>query len=247
MEEEAQLHGQPREAWMNLDASVIDREVTGDTIGTPQILLNYVPVSRGPWRLKAILDRAGHPVTSRFITVRPRSQTWSLEYLWAILNSPVANAFAYTHSGKRDNLVGMIRELPVPNAGEPDVKRVGGFVAEYLAAVAENHRTLNAPVNTDIARRLMLQVDAEVLRLYDLPPRLERQVLDLFAGWERQGVPFVLDRYYPNDYEPCFPLYEYLSSAYAASTAGYLRNQTEPKMPAEMLHALRDAAQAFEE
>ena len=37
----------------------------------------------------------------------------------------------------------------------------------------------------------MLQIDAEVLRLYDLPPRLERQILDLFAGWERQGVPFV--------------------------------------------------------
>jgi len=246
-DESVQLHGQPREVWMNLAPSVIDRKVTGATTGVPQVLLNYARVKRSPWRLKAIIDRTGHPVTSRFITIRPRSETWTLEYLWAILNSPIANAFAYTHSGKRDNLVGMIRKLPVPNVSEPDVSRVSGFVAEYFRTVAEFPHGLNVPVNPDIARKLMLQIDAEVLRLYDLPPRLERQVLDLFAGWERQGVSFVFNRYYPDDYEPCFPLHEYLSSTYSASTAGHLRNQVEPKVPTGMLHALRGAAQAFEE
>ena len=39
----------------------------------------------------------------------------------------------------------------------------------------------------------MLRVDAEVLRLYELPPKLERQLLDLFAGWPRLGVPFSFD------------------------------------------------------
>ena len=135
----------------------------------------------------------------------------------------------------------MIRKLPVPDVSEADVNRVGGFVTEYLGAVAENNHGLNTPVNVDIARKLMLQIDAEVLRLYDMPSRLERQILDLFAGWERQGVPFGFDRYYPDDYEPCFPLHEYLSSAYTASTVGYLQNQTEPKVPAGVLHALREA------
>ncbi len=244
-----QLHGQPREVWMNLNPSVIDRKVTGATTGIPQILLNYAPVGPTgcPWRLKAIIDRTGHAVTSGFITIRPRSKIWTLEYLWAILNSPIANAFSYTHSDKRHNLVGMIRKLPVPDASTADVNRVSGYVAEYLCTVAENDDGLSTPVNADVARDLMLQIDAEVLRLYDLPPRLERQILDRFAGWERQGVPFVLDRYYPDEYEPCFPLHEYLSSVYAASTAGHLRNQTEPEIPTGMLHALREAAQAFEE
>jgi hypothetical protein len=240
------LHEQPHEVWMNVDPSVVDREVTGATTDTSQVLLNYAPVTRGPWRLKALIDRTGHPVTNRFITVRPRSQEWTLEYLWAILNSPVANAFAYTHSGKRDNLVGMIRKLPVPNASEEDVNRISGYVAEYLRAVVKDGHNLNVPVHAATARNLMLRVDAEVLGLYDLPPRLERQILDLFAGWERQGVPFVFDRYYPDDYEPCFLLREYLSSAYSRSTAGYLRNQTEPRTPAEILQSLREAAQAFE-
>jgi len=245
-DEQIQLHESPHQVWMNLDPSVVRRSIAGATVDTPQILLNYAPVKRGPWRLKAVFDRTGHAVTSRFITVRPRSEAWTLEYLWAILNSPVANAFAYTHSGKRDNPVGMIRKLPVPDASEADVKRLSGFVAEYIRAVAGNGHGLNAPVNADVARKLMLQIDAEVLRLYDLPPRLERQILDRFAEWERQGVPFFFDRYYPDDYEPCFPLHEYLSPAYAVSTAGHLRNQTKPKVPAEMLHALREAAQAFE-
>ena len=141
----------------------------------------------------------------------------------------------------------MIRKLPVPDASKTDVNRISGFVAEYLQAVAENDHALNVPVNAEVARKLMLRIDAEVLRLYDLPPRSERQILDLFAGWERQGVPFGFDRYYPDDYEPCFPLHEYLSSAYETSTAGYLRNQTEPRIPAEVLHALREAVRAFEE
>ncbi|MCX7427576.1 MAG: N-6 DNA methylase [Planctomycetia bacterium] len=245
--EGVRLDGQPREVWLNLDPSVVDRTVTGATTGIPQILLNYARVSRGPWRLKAVFDGEGHAVTSRFITVRPLSQAWSLECLWAVLNSPVANAFAYTHSGKRDNLVGMIRKLPVPDASAADVDRVTGAVSDYLQAVGKDDEGLKASTDAEVACRLLLRIDAEILRLYDFPPRLERQLLDLFAGWERQGVPFRFDRYYPDDYEPCFHLHDYLSDAYAASTAGYLRGRTEPKVPPELLRALDEAMKAFEE
>jgi len=102
-------------------------------------------------------------------------------------------------------------------------------------------------VDPELARKLFLHIDAEVLRLYELPPRLERQLLDIFSGWERQGVPFHLDRYFPDDYEPCFPLHEYLSDSYATSTVDYLRRQTEHTPPQELLHALDEAMNAFEE
>lgn len=245
--EKIQLHEQHHEVWMNLDSSVVGRPRSGTTTCIPQVLLNYARVSRSPWRLKAILDQEGHAVTSSFITVRPRSQAWPLEYLWALLNSPVANAFAYTHSGRRDNPVGMIRKLPVPQVSATDVVRVTNAVAEYLQAVLKDDNGLRAPANAEVTRSLMLQIDAEVLRLYDLPPRFERQLLDLFVGWERQGVPFIFDCYYPDDYEPCFPLHEYLSDRYAASTAGQLRIQAEPKVPSELLRALDAARKAFEE
>ncbi len=41
------------------------------------------------------------------------------------------------------------------------------------------------------------RVDAEVLKLYDLPAHLERQLLDMFTGVERRGVPFHQTEYFP--------------------------------------------------
>src|SRR5258707_272691 len=113
-ERDIQLHELPQRYWMNLDPSVIHRARAGTTVETPQVLLNYGPVSRGPWRLKALIDRTGHPVSSRFIAVRPTDSSYSIETLWAVLNSPVANAYAYSHLGKRDNIVGDIRNIPLP-------------------------------------------------------------------------------------------------------------------------------------
>ena len=242
-----QTHGLPQAVWMNLDPSVIDREVTGAVSGQPQVLLNYAPAGRGPWRLQALLDRKGHPVTSRFITMRPTNADSTLEYLWALSNSPLANAFAYSHLGKRDNLVGTIRKMPVPDVSPADVGTVSKAVSNYLATVDSTSDVLESAPDADLARDLMLRVDAEVLRLYDLPPRLERQLLDLFAGWKREGVPFTFERYYPEDYQPCFPLHEYLSEAYQRSTAGYLRTLEPGQGPAELTRALNAAVEAYQD
>src|ERR1019366_7569081 len=109
-----QLHELPTMHWMNLDPAVIRRVGSGATVGTPQVLLNYAPASRGPWRLKALIDKQGHPVTSNFITVRPTKSSYSLQTLWALLNSPIANAYAFSHLGRRHNIVGDMRKVPVP-------------------------------------------------------------------------------------------------------------------------------------
>jgi N-6 DNA methylase len=240
-------HELPQTVWMNLDPAVIRRPGTGTKTGVPQILLNYAPVSRGPWRLKGLLDRDGHAITSRFIAVRPQNTDITLEYLWALCNSPLASAFAYCHLTKRDNLAGTIRSMPVPNSAGADIGAVSESVSDYLAAVRSDPDSLKSAPDVDIAQDLMLQVDAEVLSLYDLPPRMERQLLDLFAGWKREGVPFTFERYYPEDYEPCFPLHEYLSEAYERSTAGYLRTLEPAQSPPELTHALRAAVEAYQD
>ncbi len=194
-----QLHEHPTRSWLNLADEAIDRRVAGATIGVSQVLLNYAPVSRGPWRLKALIDRAGHPVTNRFITVRPNS--CSIEVLWAILNSPVANAYAFVYLGKRDNIVGKVRNIPFPSA--TNLRAVEMAVAAYLDS---------ARANTDatILRTLMLEIDAEVLKAYALPVQLERSLLDLFSGYRRVGVPFEMNRYFPRALSHPMRLADYL-------------------------------------
>jgi hypothetical protein len=44
------------------------------------------------------------------------------------------------------------------------------------------------------------RIDAEVLRLYNLPAPLERKVLDLFSGILRRGVPFTQTEYFPKGF-----------------------------------------------
>ncbi len=187
-----QLHELPKRQWMNLDPKVIRRPVNGTMVGNPQVLLNYAPASRGPWRLKALVDNQGHPVTSRFIPVRPRKSPYSVKVLWALLNSPIANAYAYSHLGKRDNIVGDIRKTPMPKA--ISLEKVESAASAYLAAASSETGSVEL-------QRLLLRVDAEVLNLYSLPIELEQRVLRLFNDWKRVGVPFTQTRYLPKELE----------------------------------------------
>lgn len=185
-----QLHQLPQRYWLNLDPTVIRWAGTQVAGGIPQVLLNYAPASRGPWRLKALIDRQGHPVTSRFIPIRPTVPSFSLETLWALLNSPVANAYAFSHLGKRDNIVGDIRQIPIPKKNSfEDVERAA---TAYLEAASSE---------TDCAtlQGLLLRVDSEVLKLYSLPLDLEQSLLGLFTDCKRVGVPFVQDGYLPKE------------------------------------------------
>ena len=184
------IHELPNPYWMILEHTVIRRAVSGATFGNPQVLLNYATASRGPWRLKALIDKQGHPVTSRFIAIRPTTPSYSIEVLWALLNSPVANAYAYSHLGKRDNLVGDIRNIPIPKTNALDgVERAA---REYLSAASD-------PIAPPKLAALLLRVDSEVLKLYSLPLELEQRVLGLFTGSKRVGVPFTQTRYLPEE------------------------------------------------
>lgn len=204
------LHQTPTAYWLNVSDDVLLRSRAGTTTGVPQVLLNYAPASRGPWRLKALIDREGRALTSRFIAVRAAAEGYPLEYFWAMMNSSVANAFAYCHLGKRDNIVSTIRDTPIPQADPEAVARIVLVAQTYLAAVSREG-VPDQPVAPETARDLLLRVDAEVLRLYQLPPQLERELLDLFAGWPRVGVPFSFERYFPSHFEDCLPLHDLIA------------------------------------
>lgn len=192
-----QTHEQPDVAWLNLDPAVIRRPGLGTIQGIPQVLLNYAPVDRDSWRLKAFLDKKGRPVTSRFLVIRPQDDRWPLEALWGICNSPFANAYSYAFSSKRDVLAGLMRKMPIPDINSVDVTPLVEAVKVYLESV---HALENGELSSDALTKLKVlhwRIDAEVLRIYKLPPHLERQLLDLFSGVERRGVPFEQKEYFP--------------------------------------------------
>jgi hypothetical protein len=171
-----------------------------------------------------------------------------LEFFWALCNAPFAHAYIYTHTEKRHVLTGMVRAMPVPHISYDEIQQVVETVRAYFDAVASpKSAVLDPTLDEDKARKLLMRIDAEILRLYDLPPRLERQLLDLFAEWQRPGVPFDFNRYFPEDFKPCFPLYMYLSESYQRSTAGALRARHEPVTDPVILAALEKALQDFEE
>lgn len=191
-----QTHQQPEKIWLNLDPQVIGNSRHGTTTAIPQVLLNYARVSREPWRLKAFLDKEGRPVTSRFLVIRPHDKRWSIEALWGLCNSPFANAYSYALSTKRDILVGVMRDMPVPDIDSVDVTPLLDAVNAYLKAVSNQEGVSISPNTLDKLKTLHWRIDVEALRLYGLPSHLEQQLLDLFSGVKRRGVPFEQNEYF---------------------------------------------------
>jgi hypothetical protein len=220
------IHEQPELWYLNMDSTVIATARAG-AAPAPQVLLNYGRVTRiGTWRVVAYVDAEAHPFTSRFLSVRPRGRGSPLEYVWALCMSPLANAFVYSHTMKRDNTQAIVSAIPVPRASSSDIRRVVKAAKKYrqLGSTFDPTRDGKAPglfdpesrsgVDAATLRRLLLEMDAEVLRLYALPASAERQLLDLFATSQRKGVPFDFGRYYPEGFKPVVPLHIYLSKTY---------------------------------
>lgn len=210
------IHEHPAVSYFNLgDEGFFHRQGSGTTTGVSQVSINYQSVSRGAWRLKPFIDNKGRPVKGNLLTARPRDNALPLEYLWALLCSPLANGYVYTHSLKRHILISDLNRMPVPNPAPWAVSRVVDAARAYLeAARAGTPSLFNPGVGEAELHNLIRRLDAEVLRLYGLPARAERVLLDLFAGQQRPGVPGNFVRYYPPGFLKSLPLYAYLSATY---------------------------------
>jgi hypothetical protein len=90
-------------------------------------------------------------------------------------------------------------------------------------------------------------MDAAVLKLYGLPVRLEKQLLDHFRGHKRHGVGCEFSDYFPADFKSIVPLHKYISSAYRRSTIDQVVERMKPGESEHVIKALRSAAEAFGE
>lgn len=230
-------HENPPLVWVNRNPATISRPRSGYVEGIPQVVFNYAPVSRGPWRIAAYLDPDGRPATSRFLVARPRLPKHSLVFIWSILNSPLANAFSKAFCGKRDVLAGTMRQLPLPVPSDKQLWEIESAAFAYIEAcirvgatragksskrtstsetpelpgLLENKENHLHSTNPSHLRDLHWRMDAAVLRLYNLPPELERQLLDYFAGHSRERVPFAQTEYLPKDFTAIHTLDELLA------------------------------------
>lgn len=180
----------------------------------PKVVMNAVRVSRGPWKIAAFVDTTDALYTANFTCLWPRG-SWTPKTLAAVLNSPVAAAFAAANETAKHILKTTLESLPVPNSFSPEQTRtIEGLVDDYLAAIKDDNAARlelwNAMQGEPKSRRILLQLDAEILRAYNLPPWLERSLLELFRD-ERRPVPFDFGNYFPRDFTPTIPLWRYAS------------------------------------
>ena len=228
----------PKFVWLSEARTPVAPWRSGNYTGRPQVLVNYVRATRGPWRIKAFLDRRGHAAINTYNTVRAKPGGAPIEFLWAILNSPVGNAYVYCNTMQKHNYDGLIGKLPLPANWREQVHPVVSAAKCYLELVVPRDEfELQPDAHTAISEAL-LALDAAVTRAYDLPPRLERQLLDLFAGVERKGVGCDFQGYYPPGLTAYVPLHELISPDYQRSTAGELAKRIEPVRSKAALVAL---------
>lgn len=176
--------GAPKYVHMDLNPDHIMRWRSGKPIGSPQLLVNHSPRSRGPWCLSAYIDPRGAAVPSTWHTVRPSvTCDYAIEVLWAILNSPFANAYIYAHSSKRDIYSSTLGTLPLPY-----------MTTDAQTIVVEQVKTLfklsMLSSNYEKCTNLLSEIDSIIMAAYGLFAPSEQRIFSLLSTDKRLGFPF---------------------------------------------------------
>ena len=193
---------------------------------SPKVIANSQRISRGPWRLLGYPDSDGLVCTKNFIGIWPKANM-NVEVLTALINSPVVNVVLYLKSCGRDNPIGILEQIPIPiptNINKEDITRL---VRYYTKLMPEIERGLAKKQSFQKFIQILMEIDGLILKAYDLPPRLERKLLEHFRGHPRP-VPFDFPDYYPKDFSPCIPLHKYLEMDLKQASAGELLNRITP-------------------
>ena len=192
----------------------------------PKVVCNEARLSRGHWRLGAIADSKGLAFSKSFFAFWPKEKI-SIFSLAAILNSPLTNAWVSVNDLQIHNHIKTLKALPIPNL---DYLADGGEI-DLLShklhnQIQEKQDGLLFSDDSSL-KQLLLQLDAAVLKAYDLPPILERELLDLFQGVPRP-VPFNFNGYYPPDFNAYLPLHEIISDEFQEARVDRFLEKFQP-------------------
>jgi hypothetical protein len=175
-------------------------------------LLNHIRVSRGKWRLKAFIDPIGRPANDAFLPIRPTQSGWTVPMLWALCNSPIANAYTYSHSAKKHIVTGFLQNMRVPDISQQDTSNLEQAIEIYLTAAADfssiqmkpqrkrksdrtnkDRDTVSLPLFEEAQIKGDPPVDSDRTKLRALLWRIDAEILRLYslpATLERQLLDF---------------------------------------------------------
>jgi hypothetical protein len=197
-----------------------------------KILANAARISRGPWCFAAAVDNRGLLASQQLFGIWTRAADCSLNTLCAVLNSPVAVAYVASHSPADRIRVSTVRNIPIQRNLGSDLD---ALVRRYIE-ILNSHAWGQG--RSEIANAALSEIDAAVLASYDLPPRLERRLLDYFRGEQRPTLHH-WKHWFPDDFLPNIPLKEYISDQYKKSTSGWVLEIFRP-LPEDEVAAVRD-------
>lgn len=198
-----------------------------------KIIANAVRLSRGSWRIAAAIDSKGLVCSQQFFGIWPKVESpYDVYAITAILNSPLCNAFLAVHDPKKGIRVSTLEKLPLPP--KIDTQRLRTLVDAYHHKLTQENILLEEGQSAAL-ERLLLEIDAEVLSAYDLPPRLERSLLDYFRGYDRP-VSCRFHDYFPQNFTAWIPLQTHLSSDFETTKSGWLHEVLRPITGPEAEH-----------
>jgi len=170
----------PQKLWLDFRRDNLRCGASHDWLN-PKLIASATRLSRGPWCIGGFADLDGSLCSQQFFAMRPRCAVSSIDMLAlsAVLNGAVANAFLAINSPKDRFRTAVVDEIPVP-VMLPE--KIGELVGAYQTML--QNRELLADNDSQLAQ-LLTEIDAAVLKAYDLPLRLERQLLAFFQDAER--------------------------------------------------------------
>jgi hypothetical protein len=197
----------------------------------PKVVVPSLRTSRGPWRYAAAIDKNKRIISRSFYAAWPKKEKITIEVLAALLNSPVAQAFVYDHSFQRNIPARVYAFIPVPPNFEKVDLLIQSLVNKYIAIQSSDPET---------AKELLLHIDANILKLYSLPPKLERQLLDLFWDDTRRRVPFKFEGYIPPENGSWIPLHIFISKQYQSATPEKILKRIPQKPDEDLLKDIKE-------
>ena len=168
----------PDPVWLDCRKDRLRRKAFKLPWDTPKLVANSARLSRGPWRIGAAVDTTGLVCSQQFFSLWPRESidTVSLEGFAALLNGPLANAFLAAHSPEKGTRISAVKRLPVPTTLPESLP---GLVHEYVRYLRP--KTIMGTSDEQL-NALLHEIDATVLQAYDLPSRLEHELLSYFSA-----------------------------------------------------------------
>ncbi|MBB4102948.1 N-6 DNA methylase [Allorhizobium borbori] len=194
----------------------------------PKVLTNVARLSRGPWRIAAAYDTSGLVASQAFFGIWTEATDLPGEALEAILNGPLTNAFVAERASNQHFTNELLKRLPVPKT--TDYRAIVDAVHTYKSErnVADQAGLVSIATLDHLAS-LLIDIDAQVLKAYDLPPRIERRLLEYFRGHEserRTGHGF--GGWLPENFKAFVPLHEYRGPLVQANRGPWATKAFEP-------------------